>query len=922
MAQNSFEFSNYLFNLKSKNKEHTHTRIGDKKKIYGGSYNIKDLDSFYKEYYKHVFLNGNKEYLTEKQIENGQILIDLDFRYTTDIKEKQHNSEHFEDLIDLYIEKIQEILNIEHNKSFPVFVLEKPNVNCLNDKTKDGIHIIIGIKMSNDLQLLLRDKVMKDIDGILGDLPLQNNYDSVLDIGISKGTTNWQLFGSCKPDHERYQLIAYYDIFIDEDNEIISEFYDIENPGKNFILNLLPLISARNTDLVEFDIKEEVKKELELFKKKKNIKKKKKNIKPKIYKTKTINISEGINSKEKLDEAIKYILKEADENNNYEIKEAYDYTMALSEKYYEPYDKWMEIGWTLYCINYKYLFPVWIAFSAKSEKFSFDNISDFYEKWENMENKGMTMGTLIFNLREDNPKKYKEIKNITVTHYLNVACKSETEYDIAMILYKLFGDEYVCCNIKNKIWYKYKNNKWVETEGGIDLKQKISKKLHSIFVNKQQSLMNKFAMLLDEKERDKMQNYIQKVADLSIKLKRTNWKTNIMKEAQELFYNKEFFNKLDKNPNLLCFNNGVIDFENGITFREGKPSDYISLCTNINYVPFDRTNENHNEYRKEIKSFFKQLFPNDKLRKYMWEHLASTLWGKNLNQTFNMYIGCGRNGKSKLVEFMGEILGDYKGTVPIGLVTQKRTAIGGASPEIAQLKGLRYAVMQEPSKGMVLNEGVMKELTGGDPLQGRLLFKDTVTFNPQFSLAVCMNHLFDINADDDGTWRRIRVCNFESKFVENPSDDPNDKQFKVDVNIDSNFKKWREIAAAMFIEIIEKTKGVVNDCDVVTLASQNYKATQDHFTAFFKERIVKCSGPNCNYCRNNNCFMKKRDLLENFKDWYSELYGTKSPKGKDLYDFLNKKIGDSLYRNGYKGYKLLDPDLDFDDDEEFKSNNI
>ena len=35
---------------------------------------------------------------------------------------------------------------------------------------------------------------------------------------------------------------------------------------------------------------------------------------------------------------------------------------------------------------------------------------------------------------------------------------------------------------------------------------------------------------------------------------------------------------------------------------------------------------------------------------YMWDHLASTLIGTNENQTFNMYTGVGRNGKSKLVE--------------------------------------------------------------------------------------------------------------------------------------------------------------------------------------------------------------------------------------------------------------------------------
>ena len=69
--------------------------------------------------------------------------------------------------------------------------------------------------------------------------------------------------------------------------------------------------------------------------------------------------------------------------------------------------------------------------------------------------------------------------------------------------------------------------------------------------------------------------------------------------------------------------------------------------------------------------------------------------GTNDNQTFNIYTGCGRNGKSKLVELMSMILGDYKKTVRITMITQKRTGIGSASPEIAQLKGCRYVVMQE-----------------------------------------------------------------------------------------------------------------------------------------------------------------------------------------------------------------------------------
>ena len=50
--------------------------------------------------------------------------------------------------------------------------------------------------------------------------------------------------------------------------------------------------------------------------------------------------------------------------------------------------------------------------------------------------------------------------------------------------------------------------------------------------------------------------------------------------------------------------------------------------------------------------------------------------------------------------------------------------------------GVRYAVMQEPSKGEKINEGIMKEITGGDPIQGRALFKEAVTFIPQFKLFI------------------------------------------------------------------------------------------------------------------------------------------------------------------------------------------
>ena len=63
-------------------------------------------------------------------------------------------------------------------------------------------------------------------------------------------------------------------------------------------------------------------------------------------------------------------------------------------------------------------------------------------------------------------------------------------------------------------------------------------------------------------------------------------------------------------------------------------------------------------------------------------------------------------------------MGDYKATVPVTLVTQKRNNIGGTSSEIVQLMGVRYAVMQEPTKGDKINEGIMKEIITTDPPYG------------------------------------------------------------------------------------------------------------------------------------------------------------------------------------------------------------
>ena len=165
-----------------KGNKFTHTRIPDKNMgVYGGLYDINYNENFWNLYYNHVFKSKNKEYLTEKQvIENSPLLVDVDLRYTTNIKSRQHTKEHIIDLIVLYASKLNEIYQIESSQEINVYVMEKYEINMLEDKTKDGIHLVFTISMHKAEQVILRKKIINDIAQIWDNLPITNTLDSLI----------------------------------------------------------------------------------------------------------------------------------------------------------------------------------------------------------------------------------------------------------------------------------------------------------------------------------------------------------------------------------------------------------------------------------------------------------------------------------------------------------------------------------------------------------------------------------------------------------------------------------------------------------------------------------------------------------------------------------------------------------------------
>ena len=945
-------FASYLLSLYIKQDEKcTHTRLKDVEMgIKGGAYLILDseLEEFYKKYYNHAFVEGKQEYLTEIQLHDaGPILVDFDFKYDVGVEERQHTKEHVVDMVLLYMNTLKKFLKIDAGVDIPVFVFEKTTVNCKTDLTKDGIHMIIGIHMERKQQMYLRSQILLELSNVWSDLPVTNSWEDIIDNSITSGKTGWQLYNSRKPGCKSYLLKYHFILKLNKSKRNAGSSAGEEGLQGNVVPLLewefsekkasefkfekdFKLLTARYRGHQSFELLEEYKQRIDdMFKMKRTS--------VPIAVSSRVNIMmaasslslssidyNSITNLGQLEASVKIIMDNL-EPREYDIQETHKFTMSLSEKHYGPYEKWIQVGWALKNTSEK-LFLTWMLFSSNSDKFSYDKIGELYKQWQKFRTgkSELSKRSIMFWSKQDNPSEYKKISEETVDYYIDqtlithvgkTKITEASDVDLANVLFHLFKGRFVCVSIKHNAWFEFKDHRWSECDSGTSLRLLISTEMLGIYSERSMKLLDSLNEYDSTSEQFKnIQERSKRMTEVCSQLKSTSVKNNVLREVREMFYDKDFIEKMDSKTHLMGFNNGVVDFKEKI-FRPGQPYDFISKCTEIDFLESYATGCNEYEtIEREITAFMEQLFPSQELREYMWEHLASCLIGVNRDQTFNIYNGCGSNGKSKLVELMSHCFGKYKGTVPITLITEKRNKIGGTASEIAQLVGVRYAVMNEPSKGDRINEGPLKELTGGDPVQARALYQEMITFVPQFKLVVCTNVMFDVKSNDDGTWRRICKVDFESKFCDEPkSDDPDmPYQFKIDKHLDEKLEGWAPIFMAMLVQKAYKTGGTVNICEKVRLSSNKYRNSQDYLSEFIRDKVKVCPGIND---KTGKAFDVKRDELnQEFKEWYTKNYDKNVPKFQELHEYMDKKFK-KVAKGGWSGCKIVYPNDE--EDEEF-----
>ena len=867
-----------------KGETYTHTSMGG---ITAGSFNIpfSDNDKLV-ELIVDSYLEGNYPSLTEKQLNEKPMTIDIDLRYDfTDEVRRYHNQTIVRDIIDIYNNAIRKYVEIPQEFQLESYILERSSPYLDKGKVKDGLHILYpDVVISTDIQHMIRDEVIRKSYKIMMKLPIINNLEDVFDRAVIDKNP-WTIFGCTKPNRDPYLL-----------KHIFKETYDSDLHEYN-----LKRIPIRNKYTESRESQIELTKRLltrrefteeDVFKVREAYRQSMENMN-------NLNIdSLDIGQTVKIADHIQNNKPNSIPNSAQdreaklaEIEEAKELVKILSPERASNYRKWMEVGWCLYCIS-PLMLDEWIEFSKQCpEKYKEGECEII---WKKMENRGVSIRSLHRWARIDNPERYRLKRSEQLSEYLHKSITGLSQ-DIAEVVYQMYKHQYVCVDGK-KNWYEFYGHRWRPCPNAVELQQKIGREVLDEYLYLI-ARYNQIAIGCEEEQRNKNLLTAKQLTTVTCKIREITTKRKIMDEAATMFYDRDFAEKLDQNPYLIGFNNGIYDLRH-YEFRDGRPEDMVSVSTENDYIEYP---DDH-PYLDEVTDFMTKIFPDEDLRRYVWDFFASCLDGTKNRERFHIGTGEGGNGKSKLINLFHKTFRGYVTNIPVSLLTNKRPEANKPQAELMALYNKRFGYMQEPNNDEIINAGLMKELSGNDEITCRPPFgKQQITFKPQIELMLLCNDKPKLDADDLAVWRRIKVIPFKARFVENPN--PERKyEHAIDDNLDEKLERWKE----PFMYMLLKHYPIYKKCglfepDAVREATNAYQMDSDLYMEFIHESLSE----------NQNGFLNLTDSYEAFKKWFEASHGKRPPNKRIFKNKMTNKLKTKLkYGKGWEGWSFKESEKD------------
>lgn len=429
------------------------------------------------------------------------------------------------------------------------------------------------------------------------------------------------------------------------------------------------------------------------------------------------------------------------------------------------------------------------------------------------------------------------------------------------------------------IRYSYNRKKWLYWDGKtwrFDESGEIKKMADDVCTD-----IKNFAFIQQD---DETQAALLKWAN---KTQNSRNKENMIKECQHLEGIPIGTDTLDTHKDCLNCQNGIVNLKNG----ELMPHQSEMMMSKMAVCDYVNTKGEPVMWMK----FLDDITNGDKeLQEYIQRCVGYSLSGSTKEQCIYFLYGMGNNGKSTFLDTISDMMGDYAANAQPETIMMKRFGDRGANSDIARLKSIRFVTCEEPTEGVCLNEGLVKQLTGGGKITCRFLYGDDFEYKPEFKIWVATNHKPVIKGTDIGIWRRIKLIPFE---VNIPAE-------KVDKNLKYKLRKEMPQILHWAVEgCIKWLRYGIQEPKCVAEATKEYKNEMDLLAGFVDECIEII------YYDDNKIFAK--DLFNAYSIW---------AKANNEYEMSSKRffreIGKKLPDKGRTGKGVYYKNVRFTDNVE------
>ncbi|MDB5310249.1 MAG: phage/plasmid primase, family [Gemmataceae bacterium] len=301
--------------------------------------------------------------------------------------------------------------------------------------------------------------------------------------------------------------------------------------------------------------------------------------------------------------------------------------------------------------------------------------------------------------------------------------------------------------------------------------------------------------------------------------------------------------QLDADPWVLNCPNGVLDLKTG-TLRSHRREDHLTKLCPVAYDPAATCPE----WERFLSRVFSQA-PADpadtgdlELIGYVRRLFGYCLTGDVSTQIVPILWGSGANGKSTLLKVIRDVMGkDYSTKAPRGLFMARRHEQHSA--ELLTLRGTRLMVATETGQDGRLNEELIKDLTGGEDIQARGMRENFGRpFDPTCKIMLCTNHQPRIPEGGDGTWRRLTLLPFRTRFWDPDRDDPGPEHLKQDKTLAARLRpEYPGVLAWLVRGCLEWQQTGLRAPPTVREQTQAYREDEDWGARFLTECCVVSS---------------------------------------------------------------------------------